>query len=160
MALYEIESKRELSTEDWDGLRGTALYEQMFRNHARLTVRGNNPVAEAAEKAFRQWLTERVECFYYVEKLTSGVWMLYFEEMQALVAFTLAHKGEETPDVPKPPKTPNPPKTRPPTALPKLPKLPKKPWVWPSINDDDDDPWWSEKNDQWADEWPADPLRW
>lgn len=96
MALYQLEHPKKLSKEDFYNLRGTALFEQMFRNRSIVTLTGSLDEASHGTKNIMDWLQGFCKSFYFVD--TEGPWnvvTVYIEGDPEVVLFKLTFDGED-----------------------------------------------------------------
>ena len=103
----EITNPKALTKEEFDSLRGTSLYEQMFRNRSIVTVKnGLNEAKDIASKEVKAWLKENCGTFYYVDG--SGNMRVYIEGDADAVNFKMRFHDQDIELPPPPPPKPAP----------------------------------------------------
>lgn len=102
-----ITNPKRLTKEDYDSLRGTPLYEQMFRNRSLVSVSGLNDAKAEARKTMQEWLAANCNSFYYI---TSGepIWVAIESDADAVNFKMRFHDQEVEMPVPVPPSPPKP----------------------------------------------------
>ena len=111
-----ISNPKRLIKGDFQALRGTALYEQMFRNRCRVEVKGGlNDAKDIARADIADWLKANCSTFYHFDD-TDG-WV-YIEGDSDAVNFKMRFHDQEV-AIPEPPP---PPKPKPAAARPSQPQ--------------------------------------
>lgn len=112
-----ISNPKRLIEGDFQALRGTVLYEQMFRNRCRVEVKGGlNDARAVAWNDITEWLKANCGTFYHVDE-SGGGWV-YIEGDSDAVNFKMRFHDQEV-AIPEPPP---PPKPKPTAARPSQPQ--------------------------------------
>lgn len=105
-----ITHPKKLCEEDFSDLRGTALYEKMFRNRSVLTISdGSGEARHAAYQQINFWLSENCKSFYRVD---AGASCVYIEDDADAMNFKMMFSDFDI-EIPPSMRPPPPPKTIP-----------------------------------------------
>lgn len=116
-----ISNPKSLTKDDFNSLRGTALYEQMFRNRCQVKVSGLNDAKAEARKAIKAWLDENCNSFFYLSS-DDPLWCAIESDTDAVNFKIRFHDQEvEMPEPPAPKPQPKQPQTTQTTQKPTQP---------------------------------------
>lgn len=103
--VISISNPKRLFKDDYNALRGTALYEQMFRNRCRVEVKGGlNDAKDVARTDITDWLKANCGTFYFID---DGCAWVYIEGDADVVNFKMRFHDQEV-AIPEPPPPPKP----------------------------------------------------
>jgi len=99
----QITNPKLLTEEDFASLRGTSLYEQLFRNRCSLSILNRSSSAQkVAENEVVEWLKDNCHTFYYFDSETGYV---FIEGDADVLNFKMKFDDHDV-VIPDPPKQP------------------------------------------------------